>query len=240
MVITIYIPLQHNYFNPSDLRPPPLRQGRNIFSLSKHLTRVIWASKSGALSHFLVISTTWGYLKTILEIIGYFNLPRPSAMPSGTTLKTPPSLRDTSSINRGGLKSFCSSFILIANAVLFGRAKPGRSHISLSYRPHGRYLKTILEIIGYFNLLSPSAMPSGTTLKTPPSLRDTSSINRGGLKSSILSYIYISNLISIKNLSAPHAKRKACANERNVKPALTFYSKCNQGSLKATPHSGEE
>ena len=66
--------------------------------------------------------------------------------------------------------------------MLFGRANPGRSHISLSYRPHGRYLNTILEIIGYLNLLSPSAMPSGTTLKTPPSLRDTSSINRGGLK----------------------------------------------------------
>ena len=52
----------------------------------------------------------------------------------------------------------------------------------LSYRPHGRYLNTILEIIGYFNLFRPSAMPIGTPLKTPPSLRDTSSINRGGLK----------------------------------------------------------
>ena len=123
------------------------------------------------------------YLNTILEIIGYFNLFSPSAMPISTHLKTPPSLRDTSSINRGGLKSFCSSFILIANAVLFGRAKPGAgTHKSLSYRPYGRYLKTILEIIGYLNLLNPSAMPSGTTLKTPPSLRDTSSINRGGLK----------------------------------------------------------
>ena len=35
-------------------------------------------------------------------------------------------------------------------------------------------------------------------------------------------------------------KRKACANERNVKLALTFYSKCSQGSLKSTPRSGEE
>ena len=106
-------------------------------------------------------------------------------MPIGTPLKTPPSLRDTSSINRGGLKSFCSSFILIAKPCYMGgspRPYGAGAHTSLSYRPYGRYLNTILEIIGYFNLLRPSAMPIGTPLKTPPSLRDTSSINRGGLK----------------------------------------------------------
>ena len=113
------------------------------------------------------------YLNTILEIIGYFNLLRPPAMPIGTTLKTPPSLRDTSSTNRGGLKSFCSSFILIANAVVFGR-----ENRTLRYW-HTR----------------PSAMLINTPLNTPPSQRDTSSINRGGLKSFCSSFILIANAV---------------------------------------------
>ena len=121
-----------------------------------------------------------GYLNTILEIIGYLNLLSPSAMPSGTHLKTPPSLRDTSSINRGGLKSFCSSFIFNSKRRGFWAGKPGAlSHLLVTSTEWG--FKTISEIIGYLNPLRPSAMPSDTTLKTPPSLRDTSSINRGGL-----------------------------------------------------------
>ena len=135
------------------------------------------------------------YLNTILEIIGYLNLLSPSAMPSGTTLKTPPSLRDTSSINRGGLKSFCSSFILTANAVVYlgGQTRHWHTYVLVISAAWG--FKTISEIIGYLDPLRPSAMPSGTTLKTPPSLRDTSSINRGGLKSFCSSFILIANVV---------------------------------------------
>ena len=86
----------------------------------------------------------------------------------------------------------------------------------LSYRPYGRYLNTILEIIGYFNLFSPSAMPIGTPLKTPPSLRDTSSINRGGLK--VLLFKFYLN-----------SKRRCLF--RRANPVLAHIRPCNIGRM---------